>query len=120
MADAARRWCYGPCRPADLNWAPRYRAPNLQRCPTYPPVRPPARASATLAALTAYSGAELRNGSAGPAVTALQRALAVPAGRYDQRTVAAVATFQRTHRLRGTGEADAGTWRALLRALAPR
>jgi hypothetical protein len=111
---------YGPCRPADLNWAPRYRAPNPRRCPSYPPVRPPARASATLVALTTYSGAELRTGSVGPAVTAVQRALAVPAGTYGTGTATAVSVFQRRHGLRGTGQMDAGTWRALLRALAPR
>jgi len=111
---------YGPCRAADLNWAAPYRTPNLQRCPAYPKVRPPAGASAVLVALTTYSGAELRSGATGPAVTAVQRALAVPTGPFDARTRTAVTGFQRGHALAGTGVVDAGTWRALLRAFAPR
>jgi hypothetical protein len=109
---------FGPCRPADLNWAAPYRAANPTRCPYYPRVRPPAGASATLVALTAYSGAVLRSGATGPPVTAVQRALAVPVGPFESRTAAAVTWFQRHHSLAGTGVMDAGTWRALLRAMA--
>jgi peptidoglycan hydrolase-like protein with peptidoglycan-binding domain len=110
---------YGPCRPADLNWAAPYQAANPRRCAAYPPVRPPAGASATLGALTTWSGIVLRSGASGPAVPAVQRALSVPAGPFDARTAAAVTAFQRRHGLAGTGVVDAGTWRALLRALAP-
>ena len=110
---------YGPCRPADLNWAAPYRAANATRCTAYPRVRPPARASATLVALTTWSGIVLRGGSTGPALAAVQRALSVPAGPFDARTAAAVTAFQRRHALAGSGVVDAGTWRALLRTLAP-
>jgi hypothetical protein len=107
---------YGPCRPADLNWAVPYRVPNATPCARFPKVAPKRGDSAVKVALTTYSGAVLRGGWTGPAVTAVQQALKTPTGRYTKATATAVATFQRAHSLRPTGLVDTWTWRALLRA----
>jgi hypothetical protein len=40
---------YGPCRPADLNWAFRYTGPNPSGCPSYPKVAAKRSASPTRA-----------------------------------------------------------------------
>ncbi|MBI3688358.1 MAG: peptidoglycan-binding protein [Actinobacteria bacterium] len=107
---------YGPCRPADLNWAPPYRAPNPLWCPPYPQVTAAKDASAVLVGLTAYSGAVVRRGSTGPAVSAVQRAVDVTVdGVFGPRTEAAVVAFHRAQGLPVTGVVDAATWRALLR-----
>jgi hypothetical protein len=106
---------YGRCRVPDLNWAPRYNGRNLVPCPSYPMVRPKASASATKKALVNYSGAAVRGGWSGPAVTAVQRALgAATTGMFDAGTVAAVKRFQRRHTLLVTGAMNVPTWRALL------
>jgi hypothetical protein len=106
---------YGPCRPADLNWAAPYGGPNQRPCERFPRVRPGPGASAVNVALTTYSGAVLRGGRTGPAVTAVQHALRVPTGAYTRTTATAVAGFQRAHGLPPTGLVDRWTWRALLR-----
>lgn len=107
---------YGPCRPADLNWAAPYRAPNPTRCTRHPALTASPGSSATKVALTTYSGAVLRGGWTGPAVTAVQQALKARTGGYDRATATAVAGFQRAHGLSPTGLVDQWTWRALLRA----
>src|SRR4051794_27362390 len=66
---------YGPCRPADLNWAYRYKRTNYLGCADYPLVRAARTASATKKALVKYSGAAVRRGWSGPAVSAVQQAL---------------------------------------------
>jgi hypothetical protein len=58
----------------------------------------------------------LRQGSTGPAVTALQQALGMPAevtGTYDDRTLAAVLALQASHLLPTDGVVDNDDWRAL-------
>jgi len=111
---------YGPCRPADLNWAPPYRGANPRPCPRYARVKPPAGASAALVGLTMYSGVELRPGSSGPAVNAVQKALGVVNGPFGPKTSAAVAAFRKKQHLTAVPLVDAAAWRALLRAFAPK
>ena len=109
---------YGPCRWSDLNWAHVYNGRNLTPCPSYPIVHAKKTASATKKALVIYSGAGVRRGWSGPAVSAVQRALHVPVtGAYDDATVTAVKRFQRHHPwLLVTGAMTQRTWRALLAA----
>lgn len=106
---------YGPCRPKDLNWAPRYTTPNHTPCPDYPQVLPPSGADALLTALVRFSGATVGSGSSGPVVTAVQQALGIPAdGQYGPFTADGVTTFQRQHAVSPSGTMDAATWRQLL------
>ncbi|HZC69496.1 MAG TPA: peptidoglycan-binding domain-containing protein [Jatrophihabitans sp.] len=109
---------YGPCRWRDLNWAHVYKGRNLKQCAWYPQVHAKKSASATKKALVTYSGAEVRHGWQGPAVSAVQRALHVSAsGVFDTATVHAVKHFQRKHSsLRVSGVMTPRTWRALLAA----
>ena len=108
---------FGPCRPRDLNWAGRYVRANPSGCPYYPQVRAPKGASAVKKALVKYSGAAVRPGWSGPAVTAVQQGLHVAAsGRYGSATTAAVRSFQSRHHLSVTGCMNTPTWRALLAA----
>jgi hypothetical protein len=108
---------YGPCRVAGLNWAFRYAGRNLLPCLRLPLVLPAPRASATKKALVSYSGANVHPGSAGPAVSAVQKALNVATTAVvDARTTRAVRTFQRQHGLEVTGRVNPRTWRALLTA----
>lgn len=107
---------FGPCRPADLNWAPQRTRRNPSPCPYYPHVSAPLGASAALQLLTSYSGMVLRVGSRGPVVTAVQTAVgAYPDGDFGPRTAGAVKAFQRRAHVRVTGRVTASTWRALLR-----
>jgi peptidoglycan hydrolase-like protein with peptidoglycan-binding domain len=109
---------YGPCRPADLNWAAPYRRANPNRCPRYARVTAAKGASATRRALITYSGIELRTGSRGNAVKAVQKVVKVSAdGRYGTKTKAAVQRWQRAKRIPANGVVQATTWRALLRAV---
>jgi peptidoglycan hydrolase-like protein with peptidoglycan-binding domain len=109
---------WGPCRPRDLNWAYLYQHANYLGCASFPRVRAPEGASAIKRALVTYSGAPVRRGWGGPAVSAVQRALQVPVtGSYASSTVHAVRTFQVQHHLTVTGAMNAGTWRALLAAV---
>jgi peptidoglycan hydrolase-like protein with peptidoglycan-binding domain len=110
---------YGPCRPADLNWAAPYTAPRTTPCPPHPTVRAPAKASSVASALYAASGAQLGPGSTGPLVTALQRGLRVVAdGSFGPITGTAVSALRVSHGLRAGQVVDAATWRALLGAVA--
>jgi peptidoglycan hydrolase-like protein with peptidoglycan-binding domain len=109
---------YGPCRSRDLNWAYRYVRANRAGCQQYPLVRAPKGATALKKSLVEYSGAAVRRGWGGPAVTAVQRALHVSAtGSYGASTAAAVRAFQTRHHLRATGAMNPSTWRALLKAV---
>jgi hypothetical protein len=107
---------YGPCRPADLNWAdPRSRF-NPRPCPSYPKAHARAGASATARALVTYSGARLRPGMTGPAVSAVQAALRVrQTAVMDAATRAAVRSFRLHHGLSPRDVVGQRTWRALLR-----
>ncbi|MCW2810989.1 MAG: peptidoglycan-binding protein [Friedmanniella sp.] len=107
---------FGPCRPADLNWAATYRVANPRPCARYPKVAAPAGASATLRTLVQYSGMELTTGRTGPIVTTLQRVLGVGAdGVFGSVTATAVRGYQSRHGLAVTGTVTADTWRALLK-----
>jgi peptidoglycan hydrolase-like protein with peptidoglycan-binding domain len=109
---------FGPCRPKDLNWAYLYMQANPLGCAQFPRVVAKSTASATKSALVKYSGAAVRTGWKGPAVTAVQRALhLVPTGTYTAGTAAAVRAFQRGHGLTATGAMNSPTWRALLAAV---
>ncbi|HEY6794575.1 MAG TPA: peptidoglycan-binding protein [Kineosporiaceae bacterium] len=108
---------YGPCRPADLNWAPPYGGPNPVRCPGYATVTAAAGSSALVAAITRYSGATVGRGATGPVVAAVQQALGVAAdGAFGPLTAAAVAAFRAAHALPAGSGMDAVAWRALLAA----
>ncbi|HYY11814.1 MAG TPA: peptidoglycan-binding domain-containing protein, partial [Kineosporiaceae bacterium] len=108
---------YGPCAPADLNWAAPYRGPRSSPCPTHPTVTAPAGASPVVAALYRASGAQLGIGATGPLVTALQRGLGLTAdGSFGPVTGARVSAFRTAHGLSAGQTADAATWRALLAA----
>lgn len=112
---------YGPCRAKDLNWALPYAKPRTTPCPKYPRVVAPAGASATLKALTGYSGMRVRPGARGPVVTTLQKAFGVSAtGYYGSLTKAAVQKFQTSKGLKASGNVNTATWRALLEAHAPK
>lgn len=111
---------YGPCRPADLNWAPPYTTARASACPSYPAAVAPAGATAALANLYAYSGAQVQQGSTGPAVAAVQAAVGASAdGDFGPLTKSAVVSYQTAHQLPGSGVVDATTWRALLAAATP-
>ncbi|MBL8931766.1 MAG: peptidoglycan-binding protein [Kineosporiaceae bacterium] len=106
---------YGPCAPADLNWAARYSAARPSPCPPHPTLTPPLGASPTLAALVRYGGARLAPGSSGVIVRTVQSTLGLtPDGAYGPATTAAVTAFQRARRLNVTGITDPATWRALI------
>jgi peptidoglycan hydrolase-like protein with peptidoglycan-binding domain len=109
---------FGPCRARDLNWAYRYVRTNYRGCAQYRLVPAPKHASATKKALVEYSGAPVRHGWGGPAVTAVQRGLHVAAsGYYGASTRTAVRRFQGAHHLNVTGAMNPKTWRALLKAV---
>ena len=106
---------YGPCRPADLNWAPRYSGVNLTPCPPHATVAAPAGATAAAAKLMQYSGAEVTAGQTGPVVAAVQSALGVPAtGTFGSAAAAALTAYQTAHHVPATGVMDAATWRVLV------
>ena len=106
---------YGPCRAADLNWATNTLS-HSRPCPDYATVHAARGASATESALVKYSGAALRPGLTGPAVTAVQQALHVSAtGTFGAVTLGALRHFEAAHRLPLTGGVSATAWRELLR-----
>ena len=108
---------YGPCRPAEFNWAPPYTGPRATPCPAHPTVKAPRGAPAVASALFAASGARLGPGSSGPLVTGLQRALRVAAdGGFGPLTGTAVSAFRTSHGLPAGQVVDTATWRALLKA----
>lgn len=100
---------YGPCRVAWLTYAPPDSGgPNASGCPAVP-------AAPAATPLQRWSGAVLRPGSYGPAVTAVQRAVGVTdSGPFGPQTETALLAFQRAHGLPATGVTDIATWRALL------
>jgi peptidoglycan hydrolase-like protein with peptidoglycan-binding domain len=109
---------YGPCRPADLNWAPNYTVPNATACPRYADATAPAGSSAVAKRAYLFSGAQLSTASSGAPVVALQNALGVRAdGKYGTATVTAVKNLQARAKLPATGAMDAATWRVLLRTV---
>jgi peptidoglycan hydrolase-like protein with peptidoglycan-binding domain len=109
---------FGRCRSADLNWAYLYGHANPVPCRSYPLVSAKSTASATKKTLVKYSGAAVRGGWHGPAVTVVQRALHVSqSGNYGAATVTAVRSFQSRHHLTVTGAMNPPTWRALLAAV---
>jgi peptidoglycan hydrolase-like protein with peptidoglycan-binding domain len=106
---------YGPCAPADLNWAPPYSTANPTSCPRHPVVMAPRTATSNASLLVKYSGATVSLGDTGPIVVAVQKALGVPAdGNYGQYTADAVAAYQDKFKLAETGSMDAATWRQML------
>lgn len=108
---------YGPCRPADLNWAWSWGYVNRTPCRGYASVRAARGASTVKKGLISWSGARAQSGSTGPVVTALQRALHVTAsGWFGSATLAAVRSFQSRHHLTANGIVTPATWRALLAA----
>ncbi len=113
-----RLWAtdYGPCLARDLNWAGLRRRANPRQCPPHRTVSAARGATALKRTLVRYSGVVTRAGWTGPAVTALQLRLHVPAtGQEDGRTVRAVRALQRRVHLRANGLMTGATWRALLR-----
>lgn len=109
------RFDVGPCRAKDMNWAGHYTGPNYQGCVVYPKLTPPATASPISKALIQWSGDQLTPGAVGPAVIAVQNALAVPAtGTYDHPTLSAVLAFQRAHGLSMNPVIAEDTWRVLV------
>lgn len=112
---------YARCQPADLNWAYPYDKPNPVRCPRVGLVTAPKGASSLLKTLTSYSGRHLKVGQTGGAVTAIQQAVKVTAtGKYTESTKTAVQKWQRAHQVDPTGTINHTTWRALLKANAPK
>jgi hypothetical protein len=106
---------YGPCRPADLNWAAPYRRPNRAPCPAHSTVTAPDGAPAIASAVAHYSGATVARGSIGPVVTTVQAALGVQTtGYFGSLTAAAVSAFRQAHGLPAGTRMDGATWRALL------
>jgi peptidoglycan hydrolase-like protein with peptidoglycan-binding domain len=106
---------FGPCRPADLNWAAPRAAANPSRCPDHPAVAAPVGAPAMVSALFQYSGAVVGPGGSGPVVRAVQAGLGIGAdGRFGPDTAAAVARFRRSQKLPDGNRVDRPTWRALL------
>lgn len=100
---------YGPCRVEWLTYAPPDTgAPNPAGCPAV-------AAAPSATELQRWSGAVLRPGSYGPAVTAVQRAVGVTdIGPFGPKTEASLLAFQRAHGVPATGVTDIATWRALL------
>jgi peptidoglycan hydrolase-like protein with peptidoglycan-binding domain len=110
---------YGPCRPADLNWAAPYTRANPAPCRSYPTVRAASAVSALATSLVVYSGATVGPGATGPVVSAVQKALGQPAdGRFGTSTGATVSAFRTRRGLPAGTQVDAATWRALLTAFA--
>jgi hypothetical protein len=107
---------YGPCRTAYLNWAPPRTSANLTRCTTPAKVVAKPGASSLGRQLVGYSGMYLRQGSTGPAVSALQRALGLSAsGSFSSTTRTSLLSWQGRQGLRGTGVTDALTWYRMTR-----
>ena len=107
---------FGPCRTAYLNWAPPRTSANLTRCTTPAKVVAEPGASALGRELVGYSGMYLRQGSTGPAVSALQRALGLSAtASFSSTTRTALLSWQSRQGLRGTAVTDAMTWYRMTR-----
>ncbi|HEY5821693.1 MAG TPA: peptidoglycan-binding domain-containing protein [Propionibacteriaceae bacterium] len=112
---------YGRCRPADLNWSYPYEAPNPVPCPRYSVVNAPSGSSALMKTLVQHSGKHLTRGTKGAAVTAVQKAVKTKTtGTLDSATAKAIKKWQAAHSIRVTGTVNHTTWRALLKANAPK
>lgn len=108
-----------PAAPA-VPAAPAASAAKPATTPAATPAKPAAKPAVKpvakpVNALTQYRGTVLKVGSKGAAVTALQRRLKLPTvtGTFASKTLNAVKTFQRAHRLPVTGVVDRATWVAL-------
>lgn len=111
---------YGPCRPADLNWAGAYTKRRATPCPYYPRVSAPAGSSSLHRTLVAYSGLRIAKGTRGPAVSAVQRALKLPVtGVWDARSRAAMRSYKGARRLGSSSVVGKRVWRSLLVQTAP-
>jgi peptidoglycan hydrolase-like protein with peptidoglycan-binding domain len=106
---------FGPCRPADLNWAPNYTRFNGTPCPQYSTVKARAGKSYVTQRAFLFSGAQLGTGDSGAPVVALQNALRVANnGKFGSSTAAAVRSLQQSEKLRVNGIMNQATWRILL------
>ena len=85
-------------------------APSSAQAPIRPVFKtPPAPVAST--PYTAYKGTILRQGSRGPAVVALQRAIkATPDGAFGPKTRSALVTFQKLQHVSPNGIADRLVW----------
>jgi len=113
---------YGPCRAADMNWAGRYSV-RYTPCPRYPVVTAPTGSSTVMKNLVRFSGITLVSGDTGQAVSAVQAALKVSPvnGVFGPMTVAAVKAFKAEQSgVAPNSAVGVGTWRALMKANAPR
>lgn len=80
-------------------------------------VTPPKGASPTMRTLVAYSGRNLRPGSTGAAVRAVQKVVGVStSGTFGLSTERALRDWQSRHDLLGTGVVGPARWRALLKS----
>lgn len=105
---------YGPCRVADLTYAPPYTTPRSTSCQSVPMPTAPSGASALTRQLLAVSGMLLRPGSAGTGVAAVNQRFGLGGSSWTSSTSAAVQGFQRMSWLPVTGVMDVPTWRALI------
>jgi hypothetical protein len=113
---------FGPCRAADMNWSGLYSV-RYTACPRYPAVSAPAGSSTVMKNLVRFSGITLVSGDTGPAVAAVQSALKVSPvnGVFGPMTLAAVKAFKaKQGGVAPNGAVGAGTWRALMKANAPK
>lgn len=116
---------YGPCRAADMNWSGLYSVRYTPCPPRYRAVTAPAGSSTVMKNLVRFSGITLVRGDTGPAVAAVQSALKVsPANGvvFGPRTLKAVKAFKakQSGGVAPNGAVGAGTWRALMKANAPK
>ena len=111
---------FGPCRPADLNWAYRYTKKRTTPCPSYRRVTPAPGSSSLHRTLVAYSGLRITKGTRGPAVRAVQQALRIPAsGVWDARSRSAMRAYKGARRMTNNAVVGTRVWRSLLAATAP-
>lgn len=112
---------YGPCRVAGFSWAGSYASANPRVCRSVAAARPEAGSSALHAALVRSSGITVRRGHSGPVVVAIQQLVGAAAdGGFGLLTEVKVRAFQRKIGVSQTGVVDYATWRAALKATAPR
>ena len=112
---------YGPCRPADLNWAARYTKRRATPCPRYPRVTARAGSSTLHRTLVAYSGLRISSGTRGPAVRAVQQALRIRvSGVWDARSRGVMRSYKSARRMGSSSVVGNRVWRSLLTQTAPR
>jgi len=91
---------------APLDYGPAQPAPPISVSPVAD--------KANLAILRSYGGLTLSQGSTGPAVAVVQRALNIADdGSYGPQSATAVSTFQRSQGVSATGSVTSSTWRLL-------